>query len=144
APISLRNSADLRKGLHDHGYAEDRSIKIEDRWGDLDNERLRMLAKELVELHVDLIVAGGTPAALAAARATRTIPIVAGAMADPVGDGLVASLGRPGGNVTGVSFLAPQLGPKRLQLLRELAPGVLRVGVLQHPGVYRDATMREM
>ena len=102
-------------------------------------------ANDLVRLNVDVIVAGGgTPAALAAKRATTTIPIVARAMADPVADGLVANLARPGGNVTGNTFLAPELGPKRLQLLREIVPSVTRVAVLQHPGVYSERTMRGM
>ena len=99
---------------------------------------------DLVRLHVDVIVTGGTPAALAVKRATNTIPIVVVAMADPVADGLVASLARPGGNVTGNTFLGPELGPKRLQLMREVVPGVPRVAVLQHPGVYSERTMREM
>jgi len=121
---------------------EGQDIAIEYRYGDLDG--LRSAANDLVRLNVDVIVAGGTPAALAAKRATNTIPIVGGAMADPVADGLVASLARPGGNVTGNTFLAPELGPKRLQLLREVVPGVTRVAALQHPGVYGERTMRDM
>jgi putative ABC transport system substrate-binding protein len=105
---------------------------------------LRTLANDLVHLKVDVIVAGGTPAALAAKQATSTIPIVVGAMADPVADGLVASLARPGGNITGVTFLAPELGPKRLQLLRDVLPRVSRVAALQHPGVYSERTMQNM
>jgi putative ABC transport system substrate-binding protein len=85
-----------------------------------------------------------TPAALAAKQATDTIPIVVAAMADPVGDGLVASLARPGANVTGSTFLGPRLVPKRLELLKEIVPGASRVAVLWHPGVYSDRTMREM
>jgi len=77
-------------------------------------------------------------------NATNTIPIVVAAMADPVADGLVASLGRPGGNITGVTFLAPELGPKRLEVLREIFPRMARLAVLQHPRVYSDQTMREM
>src|SRR5438132_1776306 len=117
-------------------------MAIEYRYGDLDG--LRNAADDLVRLHVDVIVTGGTPAALAVKRATNTIPIVVVAMADPVADGLVASLARPGGNVTGNTFLGPELGPKRLQLLREVVPGVPRVAVLQHPGVYSERTMRDM
>ena len=85
-----------------------------------------------------------TPAALAAKQATSTIPIVVAAMADPVGDGLVASLARPGANVAGSTFLGPRLVPKRLELLKEIVPGASRVAVLWHLGVYSDRTMREM
>src|SRR5260370_14116938 len=86
----------------------------------------------------------GTAGALAAKRATNTIPIVGAVTADPVADGLIASLAQPRGNVTGNTFLAPELGPKRLELLREVVPGVRSVAVLQHPGVYGERTMRDM
>ncbi len=143
APMVLSLTEAFRRGLREHGgYVEGQDIAIEYRYGDLDG--LRSAANDLVRLNVDVIVAGGTPAALAAKRATNTIPIVGGAMADPVADGLVASLARPGGNVTGNTFLAPELGPKRLQLLREVVPGVTRVAALQHPGVYGERTMRDM
>jgi len=143
APMVLSLTEAFRRGLREHGgYMEGQDIAIEYRYGDLDG--LRSAANDLVRLNVDVIVAGGTPAALAAKRATNTIPIVGGAMADPVADGLVASLARPGGNVTGNTFLAPELGPKRLQLLREVVPGVTRVTALQHPGVYGERTMRDM
>ena len=143
APIVLRVTEAFRRGLREHGgYVDGQNIAIEYRYGDLD--QLAGLANDLVRLNVDVIVAAGTPAARAAKRATNTIPIVGWAMADPVADGLVVSLARPGGNVTGNTFLAPELGPKRLQLLREVAPGVPRVAVLQHPGVYSERTMRDM
>ena len=143
ASITLRVTEALRQGLREHGgYVEGQSIAIEYRYGDLDG--LRGSANDLVRLKVDVIYAGGTPAALAAKRATNTIPIVGGVLADPVADGLVASLARPGGNVTGNTFLAPELGPKRLQLLREIVPRVTRVAALQHPGVYSERTMRDM
>ncbi|HKX01688.1 MAG TPA: ABC transporter substrate-binding protein, partial [Methylomirabilota bacterium] len=132
----------FRQGLRERGYLEGQNTALEYRYGDLAG--LPRLANDLVRLNVAVIVAGGTPAALAAKRATDTIPIVAGAMADPVADGLVASLARPGGNVTGNTFLAPELGPKRLQLVREVAPGVTRVAALQHSGVYGERTMRDM
>ena len=99
---------------------------------------------ELARLKVDLIVAGATPAARAAQQATTTIPIVASAMGDPVGDGLVASLARPGGNITGTTFLGPQLVPKRLELLKEALPKVTRVAALLHPGAFGERTMRDM
>jgi putative tryptophan/tyrosine transport system substrate-binding protein len=143
ALISLRVSEAFRQGLREYGgYTEGQSIAIEYRSGAAD-ERVRSVA-DLVRLNVDLIVAGGTPVALAAKQATSTIPIVAVAMADPVADGLVTSLARPGGNITGNTLLAPELGPKRLQLLREVVPGVPRVAILQHPGVYAERTMRDM
>jgi ABC-type uncharacterized transport system substrate-binding protein len=107
------------------------------------DERARSVA-DLIRLNVDVIVAGGTPVALVAKQATSTIPIVVGAMADPVADGLVPNLARPGGNIAGNTFLAPELGPKRLQLLREVVPGVRRVAILQHSGVYAERTMRNM
>ena len=99
------------------------------------------LATELVGLKVDILVAWSTPTALAAKQATNSIPIVAGVMADPVGDELVASLGRPGGNVTGTTFLGPELVPKRLQLLRDVVPGLVRVAALLHPHAYGQPTM---
>jgi putative ABC transport system substrate-binding protein len=144
ASVVLRAEEAFRQGLREHGgYVEGQNIAIESRYADLDG--LPSAANDLVRLNVDVIVSGGgTPAALAAKRATTTIPIVARAMADPVADGLVANLARPGGNVTGNTFLAPELGPKRLQLLREIVPSVTRVAVLQHPGVYSERTMRGM
>jgi putative ABC transport system substrate-binding protein len=93
---------------------------------------------------VNLIVAGATPAARAAQQATTTIPIVATAMGDPVGDGLVASLARPGGNITGTTFLGPELVPKRLELLKEALPKATRVAALLHPGAFGARTMIDM
>ena len=94
-------------------------------------------------VNLDVIVSGGT-ALIAAKRATSAIPIVVANMADPVADGLVVSLARPGSNVTGNTLLGPELGPKRLQLLREVIPQVSRVAALQHPGVYSERTMQNM
>ncbi len=142
--ISLRVGEAFSQGLREHGYVEGENIAIEYRYGYGDSDRLPSLANDLVRLNVDVILAQGTLTALAAKRATNTIPIVGSTMADPVADGLVASLARPGSNVTGNTFLAPELSPKRLQLLREVVPGVLRVAVLQHPGVYSERTMRDM
>jgi len=143
APIFLRDTEALSQGLREQGsYVEGQNIAFEYRYEDLDG--LRSAANDLVRLNVDVIVAGGTPAALAAKRATNTMPIVGVAMADPVADGLVTSLARPGGNITGNTFLAPELGPKRLQLLREVLPRVTRLAALQHPGVYSERTMRDM
>jgi len=91
------------------------------------------LAGKLARLNVEVIVVGGTQAALAAQRATETIPIIVAVMADPVADGLVATLARPAGNITGITFLAPELTPKRLQLLREMIPHLSRLGSLAAP-----------
>ena len=104
-------------------------------------DRLPALAAELVRLKVDIIVAWSTPPARAAKQATNSIPIIAAVMADPVGDELVASLGRPGGNVTGTTFLGPELIAKRLQLLRDTVPGLARVAALWHPHAYGEHTM---
>src|SRR5262249_41782471 len=110
--IASRNEA-MMNGLRDLGYIEGRNLVVERRYGEWKLERLRDLADELVALKVDVIVAAATPAARAAKQATSTIPIVAVSMGDPVGDDLVASLGSPGGNVTGNTFLGPELVAKR-------------------------------
>jgi len=123
------------------GYTEGQNIAIERRYGDWKLDRLRSLAAELVASNVDLIVARSTTAARVAKEATETIPIVAIAMADPIEDGLVASLARPGGNVTGTTFLGPELVAKRLQLLRDVIPGLSRVAALWHPRAYSERTM---
>ena len=121
-----------------------RTSLVEVRAADLKIERFPALASELVRLNVDLIVASNSPAARAAQQATTTIPIVVPVMGDPVGDGLVASLARPGGNITGLTFLGPQLVPKRLALLKEALPSASRVAALWHPGAYGERTMNDM
>ncbi len=108
----------FRQGLRELGYVEGQNIAGEYRWAHGQVEALPALAAELVRLHVDLIFAGSTAASLAARDATKTIPIVFVGVADPVGAGLVASLARPGGNITGRSTQNAELGPKRLELLR--------------------------
>jgi len=118
------------RGLHELGYIEGQNLAIERRDGAWKPDRLPALAAELVGLKVDIIVAWSTPAAHAAKQATNSIPIIAAVMADPVGDELVASLARPGGNVTGTTFLGPELVAKRLQLLRDVVPGLARVAAL--------------
>ena len=120
----------FRQGLRDLGYVEGQNIVVEYRYANGKAEALPDLAAELVSLKVDVIVASGTPGPLAAKSATKTIPIVMASAGDPVRTGLVASLARPGGNVTGLSTLTPDLGGKRLQLVKELLPGVSRVAVL--------------
>ncbi|HZM36229.1 MAG TPA: ABC transporter substrate-binding protein [Burkholderiales bacterium] len=134
----------VRQGLRDHAYVEGQNIAVEYRSANGNIERLPALASELVRSKVDLIVAIATPAGRAARAATATIPIVAMAMGDPVGDGLVASLSRPGGNLTGTTFLGPALVPKHLALLKEALPRGSRIAVLWHPGAFSDSTMREM
>jgi ABC-type uncharacterized transport system substrate-binding protein len=134
----------LLEGLRDLGYTEGQNITIEREYGEADVERLRELAAEMVRRQVDVIVAFSTTAARPAKQATNIIPIIAIAMADPVEDGLVASLARPGGNVTGTSFLGPELVTKRLQLLSEVVPQHSRVAVLWHPHAYGERTMTGM
>ena len=134
----------FRQGLRERGYVEGRNIIVECRAADGRIELLPALATELVRLKVDLIVAGATPGARAARQASSTIPIVAPNMADPVQDGLVASLARPGANVTGSTFLGPELVPKRLALLKEVLPGASRIAVLWHPGAFGERTMNDM
>lgn len=121
------------QGLREIGYKEGQNILIERRWAEGQIERLPALADELVKLKVDVIVAPTTPAALAAPRATNSIPIVFVVASDPVGTGLVASLPRPGGNITGYSTINVELGPKRLELLKDIVPGVRRVAMLYNP-----------
>jgi len=120
----------FRQGLLDFDYTEGRNIVIEYRYADGQPERLLGLAAELVRLKVDIIAAETTPANLAVQQATSTIPIVMTLVADPVGSGLVSSLARPGGNITGLSLQLPDVAAKRLQLLREVVPTVSRVGIL--------------
>ena len=122
------------RGLRELGWVEGQNIVIERRNAEGRFERLPDLAADLVRLRVDIIVASGSPAPLAAKRATNTIPIVMTNAGDPVGSGLVTSLGRPGGNVTGLSLLAPAVVGKQLELLKEVVPKVTRAAVLTNPG----------
>jgi len=130
--------------LRELGHTEGQNIAFDRRFADGDANKLSGLARELVERRVDAIVALGTPAARAANRATSVIPIIGIAMADPVGDELASSLARPGGNVTGTTFLGPELVSKRLQLLKEIVPGLSRVVVLWDPHAYGERTMAGM
>ena len=142
------NAANLgafRQGLAGLGYVEGQHFVLEYRSADERPERFSDLATELVRLQVDVIVTRGTPAALAAKRATQAIPIVMASSGDPVAEGIVASLARPGGNVTGLHVMAPsELGGKRLQLLKEAVPGSSRVGILWNPGdLYSPLIVRD-
>ena len=134
APGYARRVEALRAGLRDLGYVEGKNIIIEFRWAEGKYERLPGLAAELVQLKVDVIVAAGTPGIPAAQQATTTIPIVMATTADPVGAGFVASLSRPGGNITGLSNIAVDLSSKYLELLRVAVPKLSRVAVLVNPG----------
>ena len=123
----------LRAGLRELGYAEGRNIVIEPRWAEGKNERLPELAAELVGLKVDVIVTHATPPTLAAKRATMTIPIVVATVGDAVALGIVASLARPGGNVTGSTYFQPELMAKRIELLKNAIPRISQVAVLLNP-----------
>jgi len=133
AEPSARHEA-IRQELRALGWVEGQNLRIEFRWAANKAERLAAMAEELARLKVDDIVAQSTPAVQTAKGATRTIPIVMGAAADPVGSGFVSSLARPGGNITGVSMMMPEVAGKRLELLRELVPRLKRVAFLAHGG----------
>jgi putative ABC transport system substrate-binding protein len=120
----------LRQGLRDHGYVEGQNLRIEWRAAEGRPERAKAQAAELVQLKVDVIVANLTPAVQAAKEATGTIPIVMASAGNPVGTGFVKSLSRPGGNITGLTGISAELAGKRVELLRELIPGLTRVGFL--------------
>ena len=136
----------FRQGLKDTGYVEGENVAVEYHWAENQPDRLPALAAELVRRQVAVIVAaGGTASALAAKSATTTIPIVFIVAEDPVGVGLVASLARPGGNLTGINFFSAELVAKRLELLRELVPAATRVAVLVNPaGPGHEITLRDV
>ncbi len=142
------NTANLgafRRGLAELGYVEGQNVVIEYRSANGRPERFSDLANDLVRLKVDVIVTRGTPATLTARQITRTIPIVMASSGDPVLEGIVASLARPGGNVTGLHIMAPpELGGRRMQLLREAVPGASRIGLLWNPGdLYAPLIVRD-
>jgi putative tryptophan/tyrosine transport system substrate-binding protein len=134
----------FRRGLRDLGWIEGRNLSIDYRSADGKIDRLPDLAAELVALNVQVIVAAATVPALAAKRASQTIPVVFTHVSDPVGTGLVASLARPGGNVTGFTHLNVGLGPKRLELLKQVVPNVSRVAALWNPGGLGERTDKLM
>jgi putative ABC transport system substrate-binding protein len=127
--VTVRTEA-FRDGLRELGYVEGKNIVIEWRSAEGNSDRERALAAELVRLKVDIIVSGGSSSTRLVKEATSTIPIVMAQVGDPVGSGFVASLARPGGNITGLSTQAPELGGKRLELLKEIVPKLSRVAVL--------------
>jgi putative ABC transport system substrate-binding protein len=140
-PLSQRRLEAFRQGLRELGYEEGRNIAIESRWAEGKYDRYPALAADLVRLKVDVIVAQGGAVTQAAQQATRTIPIVMSLVLDPVGIGLVASLARPGGNVTGTAFMGPDLVGKQLELLKEMVPKVSRVALLRNPDNPADTAM---
>ena len=145
-PVSYspRTNAFL-EGLRQLGYVEGKTIAIEWKWGHDQPDTLSGLAADLVRSNVDVIVTGGTPAAKALKATTRTIPIVMGVVGDPVAAGLVDNLARPGGNITGFSILAPELGTKRLELLKQIVSNLSLIAVLSNPkNPQQKIEMKEM
>src|SRR5262245_47170213 len=132
ATIPARLDA-FRQGLRELGYVEGKNSDIEYRYADGNLDRVANLAAEIVRLNVDVILTGGSAATRPAKGATATIPIVMAQDTDPVGNGFVASLARPGGNITGLSIVAPELSGKQLEILKETVPKLLRAVVLSHP-----------
>jgi putative ABC transport system substrate-binding protein len=120
----------FQKALRELGYEEGKNLLFEYRWAGGDDDRLPELANDLVRLNVEVIVVSGTPAILALKKATTTIPIVMAAAGDPVGTGIVKSLAHPGGNITGMSNMIPDVGGRRLQLLKQFAPTAVHVGII--------------
>ena len=141
---SAENLELLRQGLQKLGYIEQKNIVIEYRFGEGEFDKLLELASELVRLKVDVLVAQATAGALAAKKATSAVPIVFVAVADPIGSGVVASLARPEGNITGFSTMNAGLSAKRLELLKETFPKTSRVAVLLRPDAHGETTVKNM
>jgi putative ABC transport system substrate-binding protein len=132
-PESRARVAALREGLEQRGWSEGRNLRIDYRWASADSDRIRVFAAELVATAPEAIFAHTTPATTRLLEATRNIPIVFASVSDPVGDGIVASFARPGGNVTGFTNVEASIGGKWLEILKELSPAVARVGFLFNP-----------
>ena len=132
-PLPARRIAVFRQRLRELGYVEGKTILIEERYAEGNAQRLSELAREFVESKVDVIVANAVAASTAARQATSTIPIVMVLAGNPIGAGLIASLARPGGNVTGTTSMIPELGAKQIQLFRELVPRVAKLAILCNP-----------
>jgi putative tryptophan/tyrosine transport system substrate-binding protein len=143
ASISMDARAKFQQGLRENGYVQGQNIAVAERYAKNPDEIAKAL-KELIDLRVDAMMVVGTHASLAAKRASSSIPIVSPNMANPIADGLVASLAHPEGNLTGNTFLGPELDAKRFELLKELVPGMARIAGLRHLGVYGERTMQEM
>jgi putative ABC transport system substrate-binding protein len=143
SPENSTSAAAFRQRLAELGYVEGQNIVLEWRWGGGKTDRFPAFAAEVVRLPVDVIVAANTPAGVAAKKATQTIPIVIATMVDPVGDGFVTSLARPGGNITGLTLTTPELTAKRLQLLKEAIPTMSRVAYLadRNAGGYKPTRL---
>jgi len=134
----------FREGLRDLGYEEGQNVVIEYRWAEGKYERLPTLIAELIARKVDVIVTAGTPGTQAVKKATTSVPLVMVAVGDPVGTGIVASLNRPGGNITGLTSISPELEGKRLELLREVIPKLSHVAILWNPvNAYHVIEMKE-
>jgi putative tryptophan/tyrosine transport system substrate-binding protein len=134
----------FREGLREHGYEEGRNVEIVFRWAEGRYERFPALIAELIAANVDVIVTAGTPATLAVKKATSTVPVVMAAVGDPVGTGIVPNLARPGGNITGLSAIAPDLEGKRLELLREVVPHLAHVAFFLNPAnEFHTLSMRQ-
>jgi ABC-type uncharacterized transport system substrate-binding protein len=142
-PLRQRRLEAFRQGLRELGYVEGQNIAIESRWAEGKYDRYPALAADLVRLKVDVIVAQSGEATQATRQATRTVPIIMSLVMDPVGSGLVASLARPGGNVTGTSVMAPDLVGKQLELMKEVVPKVSRGPSFGIPPIRRGQLTRE-
>src|SRR3954462_3647312 len=136
----------FRQGLQESGYVEGQNVAIEYRWAENQTPRLPFLAAELIHRQITVMAAMDSPTVLAAKASTTTIPIVFNTGEDPVRLGLVTSLARPGGNLTGINFFAAELAAKRLGLLRELLPGAARIGVIVNPdhATITESTLRDV
>jgi putative ABC transport system substrate-binding protein len=132
-PNVLARVAVFRQGMEKLGWTLGRNLVIDYRWGAFDTDRARPIANELLRLSPDVIMAGGTPAVLALQQATRTVPIVFAIVSEPASQGIVASIARPGANITGFSYLEPTIGAKWLDLLKEIAPRLRRVALMFNP-----------